>query len=357
MTDVETRYNKAEKIILALVYTKRKFRHYFESITSWNSPTTLYKLYSLSQIYLEELPKYEDKPEETELPEPHWELRVDGSSNQASAGVGIIISTPEGTKLQQSICLNFPATNNEAEYEALLAGLRLANQLQVTGKYQPKEKRMKAHKEAVESATRGFDQIEFYQVPRDENAEIDQLAASSSDEDLIRIVPIDILDKPSISPQQEKAEARKLKLTAAKYSIINNQLYRKSFSGPYLKCLSPTKALVILKQIHDGDCGNHSSGRSLAHKVLTQGYFWPYLAWNAEEYARRCDKCQRYGPMKHQSAEDLHAMANPWPFAQWRIDMVGPLPKTVEQKEYALLATYYFTKWVKAEACSSVTHE
>ncbi|XP_059639712.1 uncharacterized protein LOC132282103 [Cornus florida] len=314
------------------------------------------------------------------------------------------MSTPEGTKLQQSICLNFPATNNEVEYEALFTGLRLASSLQVrclkvfsdsqlvinqvTGQYYPKEEMMKAYREAVENVTRGFDQVEFHQVPRVENAEADQLATavSSSNKDLTRIVPIDVLDKPSINPQQEvmvipviprepcwidlleaylkhgtlpnqKTEARKLRLTAAKYAIINNQLYRKSFSGPYLKCLSPTEAIVVLKQIYDGDCGNHSGGRSLAHKVLTQGYFWSYLARNAEEYARRCDKCQRHDPMKHQPAKDLHAMANPWPFAQWGIDMVGPLPKTVEQKEFVLLATDYFIKWVEAEVYSSVTHE
>ncbi|XP_059633608.1 uncharacterized protein LOC132276269 [Cornus florida] len=315
--------------------------------------------------------EYEDTPEEPAHPEPQWELRVDGSSNQASAGVGVVMSTPEGTKLQQSICLKFPATNNE-----------------LTCQYHPKEERMKAYKEVVENVARGFDQIEFYQVPRVENAEADQLAtsASSSNEDLIRIVPIDVLDEPSINPPQEvmvipviprepcwidpleaylkhgvlpdqKSEARKLRIIAAKYAIINNQLYRKSFSGLYLKCLSPTEALAVLRQIYDGDCGNHSGGRSLAHKVLTQGYFWPYLSRNVEEYTRRCDKCQRHGPLKHQLAEDLHAMVNPWPFAQWGIDMVGPLPKTVEQKECVLLATDYFTKWVEAEAYSSVTHE
>ncbi|XP_059664221.1 uncharacterized protein LOC132309996 [Cornus florida] len=321
MTDVETRYSKAEKIILALVYAKRKLRHYFEShsikvltnypmrvilskpdlserITKWEielssfdisyEPKVLHKGQALANFLLE----YEDKPEELGPSEPQWELRVDGSSNLISAG---------------------------AKYEALLAGLRLANQLQ----------------------------IEFHHIPREENSEADQLvaAASSSDEDLVRIIPIDILDEPSISPRQEiivipdvprepcwmdpleaylkegtllnqKGEARKLRLTAAKYAIINNQLYRKLFSGPYLKCLSPTEALTILKQIHDGDCGNHSGGRSLAHKVLTQGYFWPYLAQNAEKYARRCDKCQRHGLMKHQPAEDLNAIANPWPFAQ-----------------------------------------
>ncbi|XP_059670692.1 uncharacterized protein LOC132316201 [Cornus florida] len=242
--------------------------------------------------------EYEDTPEEPVHPEPQWELRVDGSSNQASAGVGVVMLTPEGPKLQQSICLKFPAMNNKAEYEALLAGLRLASSVQ---------------------------------VPRVENTEADQLAtsASSSNEDLARTVPIDVLTSPAL-------------------------ILRRKFLPEMFK---PTEALVVLKQIHDGDCGNHSGGRSLTHKVLTQGYFWPYLARNAEQYTRRYDKCQRHGPMKHQPAEDLHAMANPWPFAQWGIDMVGPLPKTVEQKEYVLLATDYFTKWVEAEAYSSVTHE
>ncbi|XP_059670865.1 uncharacterized protein LOC132316401 [Cornus florida] len=433
MTDVETRYSKAEKVILALIYAKKKLRHYFEfhsiviltnypiqgilskpdlsgRITKWAIELSSFdityepKVSHKGQAVADFLLEYEDTPEELAHPEPQWELRVDGSSNQASAGVGIVISTPESTKLQQSICLKFPATNNEAEYEALLTGLRLASSLQVrclkvfsdsqivinqvTGQYHSKEERMKAYKEAVENVAQGFDQIEFYQVPRVENAETDQLAtsASSSNEDLIRIVPINVLDEPSINPPQkvmvvlviprqpcwidpleaylkhgvlpdQKSEARKLRITAAKYTIINNQLYRKSFSGPYLKCLSPTEALVVLRQIHDGDCGNHSGGRSLAHKVLTQGYFWSYLSRNTEEYTRRCDKCQRHGPMKHQPVEDLHAMANPWPFAQWGIDMVGPLPKTVEQKEYVLLDTDYFTKWVEAEAYSSVTHE
>ncbi|XP_059629770.1 uncharacterized protein LOC132272686 [Cornus florida] len=276
-------------------------------------PKVSHKGQALADFLLE----YEDKSEEPNLSEPQWELRVDGFSNLTSAGARIVITTPEGTELQQSIRLTFYTTNNEVEYGALLTGLRL-----VIDKYQPKEERMKVYKEAIESATYGFDQIEFRQVPREENSKADQLAkaTSSSDEDLVRIVPIDILYELSISHWQDiivipdiprepcwidpleaylkhgtlsnqKAEAKKLRFTAAKYSIINNQLYQKSFLGPYLKCLSPTKALVILKQIHDEDCGNHSGGRSLAYKVLTQGYLWPYLARNAEKYAKRCDKC------------------------------------------------------------------
>ncbi|XP_059664238.1 uncharacterized protein LOC132310012 [Cornus florida] len=285
MTDAEARYSKTEKIILALVYAKRKLRHYFEShsivvltnypmqailskpdlsgrITKWAielssfniayEPKVSHKGQALADFLLE----YEDKPEKPELPEPYWELRVNGSSNLTSARARVVVTTPKSTKLQQLIRLNFPATDNEAEYEALLAELRLANQLQVKN----------------------------------------------------------------------------------------------------LKVFSDSQ-LIVNQQIHDGDCDNHSGGRSLAHKVLTQGYFWPYLARNAEEYTRRYDQCQQHGLMKHQPAEDLHAMANPWPFAQWGIDMVGLLPKVVEQKEYILLATDYFTKWVEVEAYSSMTHE
>ncbi|XP_059658519.1 uncharacterized protein LOC132304827 [Cornus florida] len=63
--------------------------------------------------------------------DPCWELYVDGSSSQSGAGAGLEIRTPEGTRIHQSIRLEFPVTNNEAEYEALLAGIRLAKELQV----------------------------------------------------------------------------------------------------------------------------------------------------------------------------------------------------------------------------------
>ncbi|CAL8176052.1 unnamed protein product [Prunus armeniaca] len=62
----------------------------------------------------------------TELDQPRniWQLRVDGASNQKGAGAGVIIITPNETLLKQAITLGFPASNNEAEYEALLADIR-----------------------------------------------------------------------------------------------------------------------------------------------------------------------------------------------------------------------------------------
>ncbi|XP_059630114.1 uncharacterized protein LOC132273100 [Cornus florida] len=309
------------------------------------------------------------------------------------------------TTLSQAIRLEFNATNNEAEYEALIAGLKLAKELkiknliaysdsqliirQVTGEYGTKDKTMEAYRTAVLRKAKGFDQIRFIQLPREYNEDADRLAysASSSGETLARVIPVDVLVQPSIFNElpdpsaqhinvipyepswidpimaficngvlpEQKDKARKIRSNAAKYAIVRDQLYRRSFSGPYLKCATLTEARQIIRTIHEGVCRNHSEGRSLAHKAMTQGYFWPNMARDTEEFSRRCDKCQRFGPLIHQPLEDLHVMATPWLFTQWGIDVVGPLLTARSQNKYVMLATDYFTKWVEAEPHPSVT--
>ena len=54
-----------------------------------------------------------------------WKLHVDGSSNTHGSGAGIVITTPEGDAVECAIRFDFKATNNQVEYEALLAGLRV----------------------------------------------------------------------------------------------------------------------------------------------------------------------------------------------------------------------------------------
>ena len=53
------------------------------------------------------------------------DIYIDGSSNRRAGGAGIVIQTPEGDKIQCMIRLDFPITNNEIEYEVLVAGLDL----------------------------------------------------------------------------------------------------------------------------------------------------------------------------------------------------------------------------------------
>ena len=149
-------------------------------------------------------------------------------------------------------------------------------------------------------------------------------------------------------------EARSIRLKAAQYSMIGSQLYRRSALGPMLRCIGPEEAKRLMEEIHEGVCDNHSGGRSLAHKALTAGYFWPYMMAEATKFVEKCDKCQRFGPLKHLPAEELHSNITPWPFAKWGLDIVGELPRSPGGKRYVLLATDYFTKWVEAEAYATV---
>ena len=68
-------------------------------------------------------------PEEANRPEELWTIHTDGSSAQHGGGAGIVITSPENDVLEYGVQLKFPITNNEAEYEALLAGLRIARAL------------------------------------------------------------------------------------------------------------------------------------------------------------------------------------------------------------------------------------
>ena len=67
-----------------------------------------------------------------------------------------------------------------------------------------------------------------------------------------------------------KDEARKLKVWSARYVLLNDALYKRGFSQPYLRCLSPDDANYVLREVHEGACGNHLEARSLIHKVVLQ---------------------------------------------------------------------------------------
>ena len=60
---------------------------------------------------------------------PPWEVYTDGAANRKGVGVGIVLVTPEKLVMEKSLRLGFLATNNEVEYEALLAGMEMVNQL------------------------------------------------------------------------------------------------------------------------------------------------------------------------------------------------------------------------------------
>ena len=100
----------------------------------------------------------------------------------------------------------------------------------------------------------------------------------------------------------------------------------------------------MLAELHEGICGNHPGGRTLAHRARTQGYYWPTMRADAANYIKKCDRYQRLAPILKSPVQDLISISIPWPFSQWGIDIVRLLPSTPAQKKLLLVATNYFSK-------------
>ena len=170
---------------------------------------------------------------------------------------------------------------------------------QVNGTYEAKEGRMKKYLEKVLRLVKKFKETNFVQILREENVQMDTLAKEASatgamDEfDEVQYVPsIDLPEVQQIENRENwmapivshlkdgklskgKDEARKLRLRAARYVLMDEVLYKRGFSQPYLRCLVPDEANYVLREVHEGACGNHSGARSLIHKVVRAGYYWP----------------------------------------------------------------------------------
>nr|KYP36432.1 Uncharacterized protein Mb2253c family [Cajanus cajan] len=120
----------------------------------------------------------------TSAEEPHvWTLHVDGSSNSKGGGAGIILEGSNQVTLEKSLKFSFKVTNNQAEYEALLAGLRLAHDLgarrvscnidlklmveQLSGTYQAKEVPLQWYFHMTSQQISSFDEFTIQHVPRE----------------------------------------------------------------------------------------------------------------------------------------------------------------------------------------------
>ncbi|XP_024004949.1 uncharacterized protein LOC112082088 [Eutrema salsugineum] len=166
---------------------------------------TLYLYIAISEFAVSSVLVREDRGEQKPI------------STQGS-GVGIRLKSLEGEVIEHSFRLGFPASNNEAEYEALIVGLRLAKGIgaehvhaycdsqlvanQFHGEYEAKNDRMDAYLKVLKDVASEFSTFELTKIPRDGNATADALAAlaTNSDPDLRRTIPIAAIERPSVEP-------------------------------------------------------------------------------------------------------------------------------------------------------------
>ena len=145
-----------------------------------------------------------------------WKLHVDGASLRQGSGIGIQLESPTWEMIEQSFRLGFSASNNKAEYESLIAGLRLARSVgaweisafsdsqlvtsQFHGEYEAKNERIEAYLTVLKEIAQQFDKFELTKIPRGDNTSADALAAlaSTSIPAGKRIIPVEGIEKPSI---------------------------------------------------------------------------------------------------------------------------------------------------------------
>nr|GEU71344.1 reverse transcriptase domain-containing protein [Tanacetum cinerariifolium] len=220
---------------------------------------------------------------------------------------------------------------------------------QVLGTYVANEDNMIKYLEIVKGLVSGFTTFSISQVPRSKNKKADALSkiASTSFPHLSKQVLVEVLEtksitrkevtavieekgptwmteladylKKSILPVDEK-EARKLRIKARQYELMEGVLYKRSFLTPCLRCVGPLQA--------EYGCARHDT-----------------------QIQRLSDTPSR----NKTSQQPLTPITAPWPFYKWGIDIAGPFLEGPGKVKFLIVAIDYFTKWIEAKAVATIT--
>ena len=162
---------------------------------------------------------------EAELPKEYgaysnWIMHFDGSKMLAGLGAGVVLTSPTGDTVQYVLQIMYTDSNNAAEYEALLHGLRMAISMgiqrlevrgdsnlaisQVNGDFDAKDPKMAAYRNTVLKMSARFEGLEFHHVARDNNQAADVLARIGARRDAVPPnIFLERLFKPSVLWEEE----------------------------------------------------------------------------------------------------------------------------------------------------------
>jgi ribonuclease HI len=240
----------------------------------------------------------------------------------AGAGAGILFIAPGGEQLKYALQLLFPASNNAAEYEALVHGLNIVVSLgikrlmvygdslvvisQINKEWDCSNDSMGRYCAAVRKLEDKFEGLEFHHVERDRNTTADILSKLGSSRtqvpprvfvqeiphpsiSLDRVEECNTLRQPEsnsddwrkpiikyIKNEEEpddKNAAERIARQSAHYTLIGETLYRRGASGVLMKCILSDTGKQLLEEVHAGQCGIHTTSRTLVGKVFRSGLY------------------------------------------------------------------------------------
>ncbi|XP_073066043.1 uncharacterized protein [Primulina eburnea] len=266
---------------------------------------------------------------------------------------------PPGEKIKIALRIDSRVTNNEAEYEAVLAGIQAAREVgasriilysdsqlitqQIKGVYEAKDDRMHKYLQLIKTKLEVFMDWGMEQIPREENNEADSLAkiapsiSEASTRELLHVSRLILSTYEETIPAPEDSW-----LTSLIKFITTNELPEDKARAQKIKRQAPRWSM--------------SSRRFMKSVALSisEEYLWP---------GRQClsGSCgQLLAKMLPEWSIPAKAMKSIWascPFDQWDMDIVGPFPIARGQKKFLLVAVDYFSKWVEAEPLAKITEQ
>jgi hypothetical protein len=148
---------------------------------------------------------------------------------------------------------------------------------------------------------------------------------------------------------EDTIHRRKIMRLSKAFTIINGELYKRSTTGVLQRCIAPEDGIALLRDIHEGTYGHHASSWTLVAKAFRSGFYWLLALHDAKNIIQHCDACQRFATKPHAPASELRTIPVTWPFMQWGLDQVGPLPKSSRGSHtYLLVTVNKFSKWIEA---------
>jgi ribonuclease HI len=359
-------YTKLEKVLYVVLMASRKLRHYFQAyhiivpssqplkdimrnreatgrIRKWVvelnefSIDYVHKSSIQSQALADFIADWTPGAhgEEVTKDVEAWIVFCDGSWGTFGAGAAAVLLAPSKVRTCYAARLDFSCTNNIAEYEALLLGLRklkgmgirravLRTDSQVIAGHVDKsnkarDPKLEKYLDTVRRLEASFEGFSVKNIPRGENEHANLLAKSATHGlplpsevffETIKAPSVELLERAvfAISPVHSKdwrteiisflqgnclsndeIYNKRMEVRTRPYVIIEGDLYKHGVCSPLLKCLSRTEGIELMKKIHEGLCGSHIGSRPLMGKVFRQGFYWPNAASDATDLVQRCE--------------------------------------------------------------------
>jgi ribonuclease HI len=330
-----------------------------------------------------------------------WTVFCDGSWGTFGAGADDVLVAPSKVKTCYAARLDFSCTNNIAEYEALLLGLRklwamgirrviLKSDSQVISGHidkssKARDSKLEKYLDIVRRLEASFEGFSVKNIPRGENEHTDLLAKSAAQGlplpsevffETIKAPSVELIERAvlAISPvhsedwrteiisflqgnclSDDEAYNKRMEARTRPYVIIEGELYKHGVCSPLLKCLSRAEGIELMKEIHAGLCGSHIGSRPLLGNVFRQGFYWPKAASDATELVQKCENCQKCARDQKQPSSLTQLIQPTWPLQRWGLDLLGPLPPAQGNLKYVVVAVEYFSKWIEAKPLATKT--